>query len=276
MRDVLVSRSGCGLAALPVGATVGTSSRRRAAQIRVRYPHLQMLDIRGNVDTRVRKVLDPTGPYDATILAYAGLERLGRSDVISEILPLDLMLPAPGQGALAVQCRDEAVLLARLAPLGRCGHTCGGHSGACVSGRVGRRLCRAGCGACAVQRRANHRARARGCCAMGRAWSRWRWRDRPARRRRLGAELARLALAQGADLLLQEPDPDGASVALAGKRVVVTQAVHQAPELCDLLRGAGAKPLLLSRVLRLSRPPTRPNWMRLCALQRRVATTGWW
>ena len=107
VRDVLVSRSGCGLAELPEGATVGTSSRRRAAQIRVRYPHLQMLDIRGNVDTRVRKVLDPEGPYDATSWPTPGSSAWGvrRSSVRS--CRLELMLPAPGQGALAVQCRDE-------------------------------------------------------------------------------------------------------------------------------------------------------------------------
>lgn len=117
VHDVLVSRSGGPLAALPPGATVGTSSRRRGAQLRHRFPHLQLADIRGNVDTRVRKALDPAGPYDAIVLAQAGLERLEHGGAISEVLPFDVMLPAPGQGALAVQCRDDQLLRTLLAPL---------------------------------------------------------------------------------------------------------------------------------------------------------------
>jgi len=117
VQDVAVSRSGQPLAALPPDAVVGTSSRRRAAQLRHAYPHLRTADIRGNVDTRIRKALDPDGAYDAILLAAAGVERLERSDAITEMLPLDLMLPAPGQGALAVQCRDEAGLLRLLQPL---------------------------------------------------------------------------------------------------------------------------------------------------------------
>lgn len=115
--DALVSRSGLTLGRLPLGATVGTSSRRRAAQLLNARPDLQIADIRGNVPTRIRKALDPQGPYDAVVLAYAGLQRLDRLDVISQVLPLELMLPAPGQGALAVQCRDEAPSLALLAAL---------------------------------------------------------------------------------------------------------------------------------------------------------------
>jgi hydroxymethylbilane synthase len=117
VHDVLVSRRGAGLAELPGGAVIGTSSRRRAAQIRRRFPDLEMADIRGNVDTRVRKARDPHGPYDAIVLAQAGLERLAHADAISEVLALDVMLPAPGQGALAVQCRDDQLLRTLLAPL---------------------------------------------------------------------------------------------------------------------------------------------------------------
>ena len=97
-----------GLPELREGAVVGTGSRRRAAQLLALRPDLQIVDIRGNVDTRVRKTLDPDGEYDATVLAVAGLKRLGLDARISLTLPFETMLPAPGQGALAVQCRQEA------------------------------------------------------------------------------------------------------------------------------------------------------------------------
>jgi hydroxymethylbilane synthase len=101
--DVLIAHSGGGLAALPPGARVGTSSLRRAAQLRLQRPDLELLPLRGNVDTRVRKLL--AGDYDAIVLAAAGVLRLGLSEHIAEYLPFALMLPAPGQGALALQCR---------------------------------------------------------------------------------------------------------------------------------------------------------------------------
>ncbi len=116
-RDALISRESYALDTLPPHATVGTSSLRRAAQLLVSRPDLKMLDIRGNVDTRIRKALLKDGPYDAIVLAIAGLERLGRADEISEELSLEMMLPAPGQGALAVQCRDDQASRGLLAPL---------------------------------------------------------------------------------------------------------------------------------------------------------------
>src|SRR5262245_6815456 len=97
--DVLISQSGVGLFDLPEGATVGTSSPRRSSQLLHVRPDLRSISIRGNVDTRIRKVLDPDGEYEAIVLARAGLERLDRLDVVTEELPLDVMLPAPGQGA---------------------------------------------------------------------------------------------------------------------------------------------------------------------------------
>lgn len=115
--DVLISRAGHTLETLPRGATVGTSSRRRAAQLLHYRPDLRILDVRGNVDTRIRKALAADGPYDALLLAHAGLARLERSEVITQVLPLNVMLPAPGQGALGIQCRAEASTLALLAPL---------------------------------------------------------------------------------------------------------------------------------------------------------------
>jgi hydroxymethylbilane synthase len=106
--DVLVSRSGHSVRSLPNGAYVGTSSSRRAAQLLLARPDLRIIDLRGNAGTRLRKALDPSGPYDAIVVALAALQRLGRMEVVSEIIPEDMMLPAPGQGAIGVQCRDEA------------------------------------------------------------------------------------------------------------------------------------------------------------------------
>lgn len=115
--DALISREGYTLDTLPENAAIGTSSLRRASQLLHLRPDLKMLDIRGNVDTRVRKALDTSGIYDAILLACAGLERLGLMAHVTQILPFDRMLPAPGQGALGVQCRDEAESLALLTPI---------------------------------------------------------------------------------------------------------------------------------------------------------------
>lgn len=114
--DVLVSRDGRTLKTLPMGSVVGTSSRRRAAQLLHLRPDLEIRDLRGNVDTRLRKVLE-AGEYDAIVLAYAGLARLGLLNAVTEKLSFDDMLPAPGQGALAIQSRDDdsSALLAPLA-----------------------------------------------------------------------------------------------------------------------------------------------------------------
>jgi len=113
--DVLVSQ-GRTLDQLPQGACVGTCSVRRTAQLLSRRPDLTILPLRGNVDTRVRKLL--SGEYDAIVLAYAGLVRLGLDAHIAETFSLEVMLPAPGQGALAIQCRaDDEVTRGLLAAL---------------------------------------------------------------------------------------------------------------------------------------------------------------
>ena len=104
-RDALISASGQPLSELPAGARVGTSSLRRSAQLLAAHKQLQLSSIRGNVDTRLRKL--DAGEYDAIVLAAAGLHRLRLSGRISELLGYDTMLPAPGQGALAVQCRSN-------------------------------------------------------------------------------------------------------------------------------------------------------------------------
>ena len=104
-RDALIAAQPWTLKTLPRHARVGTSSLRRGAQLLAARPDLTLLPIRGNIDTRVRKALD--GEYDAILLAAAGLGRLGLDQYIVELLPFDMMLPAPGQGALAVECRAE-------------------------------------------------------------------------------------------------------------------------------------------------------------------------
>ena len=116
VRDCVVTRDGGSLAELPPGAVVGTSSLRRSAQLRAVRSDLEVRSIRGNVDTRIEKVR--AGEYHAAVLAAAGVRRLGLEDAVSEWLDAETMLPAPGQGALAIQCRvGDAAVLALLAEI---------------------------------------------------------------------------------------------------------------------------------------------------------------
>jgi len=119
-RDVLVARDGCDLDALPSGSRVGTGSPRRAALLRLLRRDLVVEPVRGNVDTRLRLVAE--GRVDAVVLAQAGLSRLGRAGEVTDVFDPERMLPAPGQGALAVECREptgpeDADVLAALAAL---------------------------------------------------------------------------------------------------------------------------------------------------------------
>jgi hydroxymethylbilane synthase len=114
-RDVVVARDGLTLGELPAGSRVGTGAPRRAAQLHALGLGLEIVEIRGNVDTRIRKVRE--GAYDAVILARAGLARLDRLDEVTEVLDPLQMLPAPGQGALAVETREGDDLLTELAML---------------------------------------------------------------------------------------------------------------------------------------------------------------
>jgi hydroxymethylbilane synthase len=114
--DALLTSNRGGLDELPDGSRVGTSSPRRAARLRAARPDLVIEDLRGNVDSRIAKVR--TGDLDATILAVAGLTRLGRADEIDEVIPMSVMIPAPAQGALAIECRSaDAPVLTALAAL---------------------------------------------------------------------------------------------------------------------------------------------------------------
>lgn len=109
-RDALVSSRFASIDELPQGARIGTGSLRRQSQLKHLRPDLELCEIRGNVDTRLRKL--DAGDYDAIMLATAGLKRLGLADRISQMLPVERMLPAPGQGALGIECRvgDDKVV----------------------------------------------------------------------------------------------------------------------------------------------------------------------
>lgn len=115
-RDAFVSGNFDSIAELPTGSRVGTSSLRRQCQLRAQRPDLQVIDLRGNVNSRLAKL--DAGEYDAILLAAAGLRRLGLHERISALLPPELSLPANGQGAVGIECRlEDSELLSLLAPL---------------------------------------------------------------------------------------------------------------------------------------------------------------
>jgi hydroxymethylbilane synthase len=111
-RDAFISNQYASLSELPAGGVVGTSSLRRESQLRAHFPHLQVQPLRGNVQTRLRKLDEEQ--FAAIILAAAGLKRLGLADRITELLSPDLSLPAVGQGALGIECRADRVDLIKL------------------------------------------------------------------------------------------------------------------------------------------------------------------
>jgi hydroxymethylbilane synthase len=111
-RDALAGRDGAKFADLPAGARIGTGSPRRAAQLRLLRPDVEPVPVRGNAGTRLGKVT--SGELDAVLLAHAGLARIGRLDAVTQVFEPEEMLPAPGQGALAVECRDSDPALVEL------------------------------------------------------------------------------------------------------------------------------------------------------------------
>jgi hydroxymethylbilane synthase len=199
-REVLISASGWSLETLPLGAAVGTCSTRRAAQLLAVRPDLRLPPLRGNVDTRVRKAL--AGEFDAIVIAAAGVHRLGLASSIGEYLPLEVMLPAPGQGALAVQCRaDDAALLETLRGLENAAvRSATGAERGFLEGLGG------GCAApiAALGRVEGGRLRLHGLVASadGRRVLRVTANEPVAEGRRLGLALAAEARARGAEALL--------------------------------------------------------------------------
>ncbi len=259
-RDVLVSHSGASLAALPQGAKVGTSSLRRRAQLLAARPDLDMPDIRGNVPTRLKKVAE--GNYDATLLALAGLKRLGLDAHATDILPYEIMLPAPGQGALGIECReDDAELRALLAGLS--------HPDTAASVTAERALleslgggCHTPLGTWAEVRDGQLSLQACVAALDGKTLWRAEVHGPAADPYALGKEAARQLLAQGASIDVTEATtPPPAGKPLAGKRVVVTRTRAQSSQLVEELESLGAEVLLFPviSIAPVSPPPPMPS-----------------
>jgi hydroxymethylbilane synthase len=198
--DAFVSSKYASLDDLPPGAVVGTSSLRREAQLHARFPYLAVSSLRGNLDTRLRKLDE--GQYDAIILAAAGLTRLGLKERIRSVLPAEVSLPAAGQGALGIEARaDRADVAAWLAPLNDPA------TAACVAAE--RAVSRALAGSCEVPLGAYAEMRAgtiflRGFVATpdGQRMAHAELTGAPTDPEALGLELAAALRAQGADEIL--------------------------------------------------------------------------
>ena len=253
-RDAWLSKHGLGLDALPPNPVIGTSSQRRAAQVRLLRPDARIVPLRGNVDTRVRKVLDPNGPYDGAVLALAGLRRLGLEAAITQVLPLETWLPAAGQGAIAVQARaDDPAVLRYLEPLN--------HPATRIAVEAERAFLAGLGGGCALPVAAWGRVQGgtvhlTGLFVQG---------DAPRRAEGQALATVEAARALGFDLaaqvraaapLLGEP--------ASGPRVLVLRAAEQAPAMAAALRAAGFRPVFYP-VLRIE-PAATPELT--AALQR--------
>jgi len=201
VRDCLISRDGAKLKDLASGARVGTSSLRRQAQLRHHRPDLELLDLRGNVDTRLKKVA--AGEFDAIVLATAGMNRLGASDKITQILAPEVMLPAVGQGALGIETRaDDHETLRLVAAL----DDPESHEAVTAERALLRELeggCQIPLGAWA--RRENGELRLEACVfsADGKEFVRKDLRGRPEEAEELGVRLGQILIEAGADRILR-------------------------------------------------------------------------
>jgi hydroxymethylbilane synthase len=242
VRDCVVARNGWTLDTLPHGAVVGTSSIRRQAQLLAMRPDVTVKPIRGKVETRVRKVFE--GQYDAAILAATGLLRLELGGHISQFLSADVFLPAPGQGALAVQCRagDEETLrlLSRIdePPL----------RDAVTAERVFLQQLGGGCSAPIAAHAVTREGRVRMVGLVGSPDGTHivRVEGEGSDAAELATALAGRAMQEGARAILDSfravHPADGPAV-LRGRRVVVTRPREQAAELCQRLQDMGAVPI---------------------------------
>lgn len=240
VRDVLITRHGTDLKGLPNGAVVGTSSLRRQAQLLQHRPDIETHPIRGNVETRMRKVMN--GDYDATVLAAAGVDRLRLNDAAAARMPLDVMLPAPGQGALAVECRAHDLRTLKLLEA--------------INDDDARRTTQAeraflaalggGCAApvAAFAKIDGYCVSLTGLVASPDGTRAVRVEGSDTDGVALGEGLAAEAISKGAGAILDAArEAVQERLPLYGKRIVVTRAADQAEELCAALSGLGAMPI---------------------------------
>jgi hydroxymethylbilane synthase len=234
-RDVLVSRVGV-LRDLPAGARVGTSSPRRMCQLRALRPDLDLRDMRGNVDTRLRKLA--AGEYDAIVLAAAGLIRLGRAEEATEWLDRETMIPCVGQGALAVEARADDAFVASLLE----GLDDADTRAAVTAERAFLAELGAGCRAAAgAHARIDGDGRLRISAMIGATDGRHMMGTLIGEARdaeHAGSAVARQMLRDGAAVFVAT-----AGGALANKHVAITRAAEQSAELIALLRARGAQPV---------------------------------
>lgn len=242
-RDCVISRHGVGLMQLARGARVGTSSARRGAQVLALRRDLLIVPLRGNVDTRLRKAR--TEEYDAIVIAAAGLIRLGRSNEITEYLPLDEMVPDPGQGALAVEIRSDDEQVASL--VSELDHAAT-HAAATAERSFLQQLgggCRMPIGAFAEM--SMNTLKLRGVIASldGRRIIRGDSNAEPARASHLGIHLANQLLSEGgAEILgLTEAQDIQLPTPLRGRRILVTRAREQASGLANKIKALGGEPV---------------------------------
>lgn len=202
VRDCLVAKSGATLANLRRGARVGTGSLRRQAQLRHIRPDLDLRDLRGNVDTRLRKV--ESGEYDAVMLAKAGLDRLGLSGRISETMDPAMFLPAVGQGAIAVECRLRDAQIGELLAVLDDAET----RAAIIAERALLASLHGGCqiplGAWARVEQGEVVMEACVCSVDGQQYVRQRATAKPEQAAELGGHMANLLLEAGAQNILEE------------------------------------------------------------------------
>jgi len=201
-RDAFVSNKYAGLDELPAGAVVGTSSLRREAILRASYPHLSIKSLRGNLDTRLRKL--DAGDYDAIILAAAGLIRLGLKERIRAVLTPEQSLPAPGQGALGIELVDgDALMAAIVAPLNDPETACCVHAERAFSRALGG-SCQVPLGGYAVIDGGQLWLRGFVASVDGQEMAAGELRGDPAQAEALGRQLAANLRAQGADAILEK------------------------------------------------------------------------
>ena len=245
--DALVNGNDETLTTLRPGSVVGTSSLRRQAQILAARPDLQVRSIRGNIGTRARKVLN--GDYDAVVLAAAGIKRLKMEHLVSDWLPLEIMLPAPGQGALGVQCRTgDKETLALLGAI-----ECADARRATTAERHFLQALGGGCSAPIAAHATDHGGMLQmvGLIATPDGSKLIRVSGHGKDARALAEELAAQARHRGAGSILAALQPAGTTIRAAplqGLRVVVTRSRAQAPEFVRRLRDLGATPILFPTI----------------------------